>query len=201
MAHVFLMPSVNAHPFPMCLAFPNSEYNMSESDSIGRLWAASLAFWACRAVEVHPHLLMASRVHTSSFAACRQFKPRQPFPASPLMAGPCCLPPRPREVNGCLILTLSELISVHLRYGLHAPCVRFTGLVLCGIHLAVQMGFHSPPFRHRSYPHSAQHSVLNYWLGFIEAGFTACRMMCASRRTGPRKNLWVSFAHPSHPRW
>jgi hypothetical protein len=26
-------------------------------------------------------------------------------------------------------------------------------------------------------------------------------MMCASRRTGPRKNLWVSFAHPSHPRW
>jgi len=62
----------------------------------------------------------------------------------------CCLPPHNMGVDGFLLIPLSGRIPIHLRCGLRAPCVRFTGFVPCGIRLVFQTGFSyillSPPF-------------------------------------------------------
>jgi hypothetical protein len=41
-------------------------------------------------------------------------------------------------------------------------------------------------------PPAAQHSVLNCWLGFVEAAFPGGLMACASRRTRYSQKLWMT---------
>lgn len=78
------------------------------------------------------------------------------------------------ESRRVLIMHYRGELSVHLSCGLRASCVRFTEFVPCGICLGIPNRFSvSPPFHHRSFPLSAQHSVPNYWLDIIEAGITA----------------------------
>jgi hypothetical protein len=96
----------------------------------------------------------------------------------------CCLPPHNMGVDGFLLI----------RYRGECPFTCVVAYVL--LVYALQCLFHVvfvwypkrdfpsvPSFHRRSCPPTAQHSVLNHWLSFIEAVFTTCQMACASRRT------------------